>query len=66
MSWEREWRLYKEKPLLVSACLVGVGCRFDGADKADPAVLRALKGRIFIPSARNSWEDSLPPDCGRR
>ena len=41
--------MYKAKPLLVSACLVGVGCRFDGGDKMDHAVLRALKGKVFIP-----------------
>jgi len=41
--------LYKGKRVLVSACLVGVRCRFDRGEKRDPAVLRALKGKVFIP-----------------
>ncbi len=42
-------RLYRGKRVLVSACLVGVRCRFDGGSKRDPAILRALKGKVFIP-----------------
>ena len=35
-------------PLLVSACLVGFRCRYDGTCKADPRVLRVLKERAWI------------------
>jgi uncharacterized protein YbbK (DUF523 family) len=36
-------------PVLVSACLVGFHCRFDGQDKTSASVLRALKGYAWIP-----------------
>ncbi len=35
--------------VLVSACLVGIKCRFDAKGKRDHAVLKALKGKLFIP-----------------
>ena len=29
-------------PFLVSACLAGVPCRYDGGAKPDPAIVRAV------------------------
>ena len=36
-------------PTLVSACLLGKPCRFDGTASADPVVLAAASSRLFIP-----------------
>ena len=36
-------------PILVSACLLGVPCRYDGAGKADERVLALTKTRRLIP-----------------
>jgi len=36
-------------PVLVSACLVGFHCRFDGRDRTSTGVLRALAGTQWIP-----------------
>ncbi len=36
-------------PILVSACLLGEACRWDGRDKRDERVLRALCGREVVP-----------------
>lgn len=38
-----------EERVLVSACLVGVRCRFDGASKPCEGVLRSLAGVPFVP-----------------
>lgn len=35
--------------ILVSACLLGVNCRYDGAGKAHPDVLALLKDHTLIP-----------------
>ena len=35
--------------LLVSACLLGVCCRYDGRAKADPRVLALMKSHTLIP-----------------
>lgn len=35
--------------ILVSACLLGIGCRYDGKHKADPAVLALGKRYNLIP-----------------
>ncbi|MEU5085219.1 DUF523 domain-containing protein [Streptomyces sp. NPDC021356] len=35
--------------ILVSACLRGVPCRFDGRDKASPASQEAVAGRAVVP-----------------
>lgn len=37
------------EPVLVSACLRGVPCRFDGRDKASPEIEAALAGREPVP-----------------
>lgn len=39
----------KEKKVLVSACLLGELCRYDGATKKDKTVLEALDGYEIIP-----------------
>ncbi|MGK5638536.1 DUF523 domain-containing protein [Streptomyces sp. URMC 126] len=36
------------EPILVSACLRGIPCRFDGRDKAAPEVAEALAGRTVV------------------
>ncbi|MYX28779.1 DUF523 domain-containing protein [Streptomyces sp. SID8381] len=35
--------------MLVSACLRGVPCRFDGRDKATPGLAEAVAGRTVVP-----------------
>ncbi|MEW5351128.1 DUF523 domain-containing protein [Streptomyces sp. 16-176A] len=35
--------------ILVSACLRGVPCRFDGRDKATPGLAEAVAGRTVVP-----------------
>ena len=35
--------------ILVSACLLGIGCRYDGKQKADPAVLKLAEKYNLIP-----------------
>lgn len=35
--------------ILVSACLLGTGCRYDGKNKEEPAVLRLLEKHTLIP-----------------
>jgi len=35
--------------ILVSSCLVGLGCRFDGTDKKTDAVLKYLEGKSWMP-----------------
>ncbi|BDG08103.1 DUF523 domain-containing protein [Anaeromyxobacter paludicola] len=36
-------------PVLVSACLLGARCRYDGGDRRDPRVLAAVAGREVVP-----------------
>lgn len=36
-------------PVLVSACLIGVCCRYDGASKPDSRVLALMSGHTLIP-----------------
>ncbi len=38
-----------ELPILVSACLLGEPCRWDGGDRRDERVLRSLAGRAVVP-----------------
>ncbi len=47
----RNFPVYRNppSPWLVSACLVGVPCRHDGAAKPSPAVLRFLAGKRWLP-----------------
>lgn len=37
------------RPVVVSACLLGLACRYDGAAKPSPAVPAALAGRVALP-----------------
>ena len=37
------------EPILVSACLLGVACRYDGASKPSLQVISFLKGKNYIP-----------------
>lgn len=36
-------------PVLVSACLLGEPCRWDGTDRRDERALRSLAGRAVVP-----------------
>jgi uncharacterized protein YbbK (DUF523 family) len=36
-------------PILVSACLLGEACRWDGTDRRDERVLRSIAGRAAVP-----------------
>ena len=38
-----------ESPVLISACLLGEACRFDGQGKENPGLLDRLKDRTLIP-----------------
>lgn len=38
-----------EKRVLVSACLLGEKCRYDGQSKPDKRVINALKGCLYAP-----------------
>lgn len=51
-----EWRSTKTRdltftrnPIIVSACLVGVNCRYDGESRTDPRVLRLFRAGLAIP-----------------
>ena len=35
--------------ILVSACLIGVRCRYDGGDAFAPEVVKELEGKPFVP-----------------
>lgn len=35
--------------ILVSACLLGINCRFDGQSRTNEALLSSLKGAYYIP-----------------
>ncbi len=37
------------KPIIVSACLLGIRSRYDGRHALSPKAMRALKGRCVIP-----------------
>lgn len=40
---------FARNPILVSACLVGVKCRYDGESRTDPRVLRLFRAGRAIP-----------------
>lgn len=35
--------------LIISACLVGINCRYDGSNQLNPKILKALTNKRFIP-----------------
>lgn len=37
------------RPVLVSACLLGINCRYDGSDNLDPQVIVLLEKSDFLP-----------------
>ena len=48
--------------ILVSACLLGTPCRYDGTGKLEPALERLrAQGHTWSPSARRCWADCPPP-----
>lgn len=46
---ERRRKLREAKVVLVSACLVGQACRYDGRDQSSSRVARALLGKAVVP-----------------
>lgn len=58
------------KNILVSACLLGVCCRYDGAEKADERILKLLKRKdiALIPVCPEQWGGMETPrlPCERR
>lgn len=54
----------KRAPIVVSACLLGKRCRYNGEDRANPGVRRFLKGKNFIavcPEKLAGWGVPRPP-----
>ncbi|MGE5581032.1 MAG: DUF523 domain-containing protein [Bacillota bacterium] len=39
----------EQKVVMVSGCLLGLKCRFDGAAKKDPSLMKALQGYRLVP-----------------
>ena len=55
------------KPVLISACLLGCPCRYDGASKAHPEALTLAREVELIPICPSRWGACLPPGrlpCG--
>jgi uncharacterized protein YbbK (DUF523 family) len=46
---EHESKPASSETVLVSACLLGVCCRFDGGSQPNPGVLARICGRRFVP-----------------
>lgn len=54
----------KKSGLIVSACLLGRHCRYNGEDKRDPGVLRSLRGRDYLavcPEMLAGWSSPRLP-----
>lgn len=54
----------KQAPIIVSACLVGKRCRYNGEDRAHPGVLRFLRGKNYLavcPEKLAGWGVPRPP-----
>jgi uncharacterized protein YbbK (DUF523 family) len=56
--------LASSEPVLVSACLAGRACRYDGSDNADPRLKGALEGRpavLVCPEEEGGLGTPRPP-----
>ncbi|HEX9445877.1 MAG TPA: DUF523 domain-containing protein [Candidatus Binatia bacterium] len=54
----------KRAPIIVSACLVGKRCRYNGEDRAHPGVRRFLRGKNYLavcPEKLAGWGVPRPP-----
>jgi uncharacterized protein YbbK (DUF523 family) len=54
----------KKPPIIVSACLVGKRCRYNGEDRAHAGVLRFLRGKNYLavcPEKLAGWGVPRPP-----
>jgi len=54
----------KQPKYIVSACLIGKRCRYDGRHKAHPGVIRFLRGRKYLalcPEMLAGWGSPRPP-----
>lgn len=49
--------------LLVSACLLGVMCRYDGQSRADEKVLTLLKNHVLVPVCPEQLGGLSTPRC---
>ena len=53
----------KKAPIIVSACLVGRRCRYNGEDRAHPAVIGFLRGKNYValcPERLAGWRVPRP------
>lgn len=41
-------KISKGNPILVSSCLTGINCRYDGRNKLNSRVINFLKGKIYV------------------
>ena len=48
--------------ILVSACLLGCACRYDGQSKPNPLAQELAKRGLAVPVCRSSWEDCPRPE----
>jgi uncharacterized protein YbbK (DUF523 family) len=54
----------KRAPIVVSACLLGKRCRYNGEDRDNPGVRRFLKGKNYVavcPEKLAGWGVPRPP-----
>ena len=54
----------KKAPIIVSACLIGKRCRYNGEDKAHAGVIRFLSGKKYFavcPEKLAGWGVPRPP-----
>jgi uncharacterized protein YbbK (DUF523 family) len=54
----------KRAPIVVSACLLGKRCRYNGEDRANPGVRSFLKGKNYLavcPEKLAGWGVPRPP-----
>ena len=54
----------KKPPIIVSACLVGKRCRYNGEDRAHPGVIRFLRKKNYVaicPERLAGWGVPRPP-----
>ena len=56
--------MMKKAPYVVSACLLGKRCRYNGEDKAHPGVIRFLREKKYValcPERLAGWGVPRPP-----
>lgn len=48
--------------ILVSACLLGCACRYDGQSKPNPLAQELVRRGLAVPVCRSSWAGCLRPE----